>query len=266
MRYISQMASVLVAALLVPSSATQAQELEIESVATLPAAGVDVQVIGGEREDPANWPATFIFRNSGGGGCTATAVGEQVILTAAHCVGNGSTGRVTFGGSAVQVWCYHHPDYIPPQSYSADFALCRTESVLPEVIAEVINTDSSRPKLEEQVQLLGYGCLTEGGIDKTFGGLWGGMAKVIQRPTHGMYTITEGGAAVCFGDSGGGSFLVGPVSRTLFAVNSRGNISERSWLSTTSAPGFLRWAEDWALHFGLSICGVNENATGCAEQ
>ncbi|SIT58805.1 putative Peptidase S1 (Chymotrypsin) family protein [Mesorhizobium prunaredense] len=247
-------------------SAGLAQEIELETLESLPSPDVQDQVIGGEKMDPAKWPATLVFRNRGGGGCTATAIGDRVIITAAHCVDNGGTGAARVKGQSIRLACYHHPHYRPPQSYSADFALCLTEGQMPVLPFEVLNVDPSVPKLDAVVQLLGYGCLTIGGVDKTFGHLYGGTAKVVKMPGPGLYTVTEGGAAVCFGDSGGGSYVGDDVSRLLFAVNSRGNIKNRSFLSTISSPIFLAWAEDWAVNNEVEICGLTQNSAGCSEQ
>src|SRR5688572_32627636 len=65
-------------------------------------ANPQVQIIGGRKADPAQWPATFVFANPAGGGCTSTAVGEHTIITAAHCIPNGATGVVEVGNRRIQ--------------------------------------------------------------------------------------------------------------------------------------------------------------------
>ena len=44
-----------------------------------------IEVIGGTPASPQNWPATFILCVSDGFFCTSTAIGPQVVITAAHC-------------------------------------------------------------------------------------------------------------------------------------------------------------------------------------
>lgn len=222
------------------------------------------QVIGGVPEDPAVWPATFVFRTKDGG-CTATAVGTNAILTAAHCVDDNGVGTAAVSGKKVKLTCRHHPDYRPPMTFSADFALCLTETAMTGIPFEIVNTDPELPKSKQKIKLLGFGCLMPDGKDKNFGKLWGGDAFVASKPTHGLYTVVHGGAAVCFGDSGGGAFVdLSSERRVLFAVNSRGDIKTRSWLSTTASKDFLKWAEDWAVENGTGICGVTPEAEGCA--
>lgn len=221
-------------------------------------------VIGGEPAHPTSYPATFIFQ-SDLGGCTSTAVGSKAILTAAHCVGNGSTGTLTFmDGKKLQVTCEHHPDY--SKNRTKDFALCSTSEVMKGFPFEVINTSIAYPAVGDQVRLLGYGCQQKSGFDKNFGVLFTGLARISAIPTDdtNIDTITVGAAALCFGDSGGGAYVERAGGRrSYFAVNSRGDINTFSYLSTTATRAFISFAQAWAAKNDASLCGVNPAAEGC---
>lgn len=245
-------------------SLSRAQNLEMKDVGSLPTPDVSPQVIGGEPANPANWPATLIFRDQAGGGCTATVIGPQAVLTAAHCIENGARGRVTVRGTTADVVCAHHPDY--PGRISADFALCFLSSGLPRLPYEKVNIDVNVLQQASRLRLLGYGCVMQGGTDRTFGSLFQGWADVLHR--EDLYAVTRGGAAVCFGDSGGGVFaFTSPAEtrRVLVAVTSRGDISRYSWLSTTSTNAFVNWAKGWATSNNVTICGMHDQVDGCRD-
>lgn len=258
-------ASIAILLMLAHTGAVSAQGFEMKPVQELGSGSIQLQVIGADPADPARWPATLVFRTPSGG-CTATAVGPRVVLTAAHCVTNGQSGTVKTASGSLSVKCEHHPDYV--RDISPDFALCTASRDLPFTPYERVNTSATIGS-SGAIQLLGYGCLTEGGQDRTFGRLYQGQATVDETPTPGnLYTRTQGGAAVCFGDSGGGAYAhTNPAKtrRALMGVNSRGDISTYSWLSTTSTHGFLDWARTWSERHGTEICGIHPSAASCAD-
>lgn len=235
------------------------QEVVLQSPAELAAFDVSIKVVHGQAANPAIWPSTLVFRKSDGAGCTATEVGSQVILTAAHCVENGLVAKVFIHGQSVQIACDHHPNY--PAEITADYALCKAEANLPMPSAgfEVVETGSRRPAQNESVTLLGYGCLTEGGHDLNFGNLFLGGARITSIRDEYGFVQTLGGSAVCFGDSGGGAYYslneAGTIRR-LFALNANGNIVQVSYLVPIAAPTFTVWATSWAAVHGVGICGL----------
>lgn len=243
-----------------------AQEVELQSLDLLPTDPAP-QVVGGKPANPTAWPATFVFRNEHGTGCTATAIGPRTILSAAHCMRNGSQARVATRNRDTTVVCHHHPKY--PDDISADFALCVAGADMPRPGDgfEKVNADAALVAIGRKVQLLGYGCLTKGGADLSFGALYEGASSVSHfLPAYPNYVIAVGAAGVCFGDSGGGAFMVTSAGfRRLMAVNSRGDISTNSWLSLTHKPDFMDWAKGWATQHATRICGIHSDAAGCRQ-
>ncbi|MEL6317828.1 MAG: trypsin-like serine protease, partial [Pseudomonadota bacterium] len=222
-------------------------------------------VIGAEAADPAEYPATFVFATRGGR-CSATAVGTETILTAAHCVAHRGSGVVKLSDdTSIALTCDHHPGYT--LNRTKDFALCRAAAPLAGLLFERVNTSIAFPKRGDEVRLLGFGCREEGGADGAFGALYTGRATVIGLPTgRSLDTVTQGGAALCFGDSGGGAYVElnsDGSDRALFGVNSRGDISDTSYLSTTATKDFLNFAVDWAKENQTTICGVHAAAASC---
>ena len=227
------------------------------------------QIIGPDTKmsDPTTWLSTFVYRNRQGEGCTATAIGDRVILTAAHCISDGDRGDLqATPQTTVQLSCDHHPDY--PKDRSADFALCASNvSINLKSIYEVVNTNVKTTNVGASVKLLGYGCRAPNGDDKTFGTLFEGDATVIAADKSD-YIVTAKGAAVCFGDSGGGAYVAidkRGIKRQLVAVNSQGDLNEYSWLSVTASGLFRNWAKKWAGDKSAEICGLDANAQGCRQ-
>jgi secreted trypsin-like serine protease len=227
--------------------------------------GATGEVIGAKPATPEEWPATFIF-SSAAGGCTGTAIGQRVILTAAHCVSNGGPGTVTVKDKKIAIVCDHHPAYGTANS-TTDFALCYVKEPLSGFVFETIDTSLAHARLGQSVTLLGYGCVETGGVDHTYGVLHVGIAEVVRKPAgENVDTVTKGGAAVCFGDSGGAAYYVtreNGEGRTIIGVNSRGDISRYSFISSTATGTFVEWAVDWAQKHGAVICGINLEAKGC---
>jgi hypothetical protein len=255
-----------ISAILVANGASMvnAGELKISSAANLATPGVEAQILNGKVAVPRAWPATFVFRTDEGG-CTATAIGSQVLLTAAHCVGNGQMGTITAGAMTATVVCTHHPDY--PARISADFALCRLDAALkaPDLGFETLSMDAAIPAEKDKVVLLGYGCRAKGGTDRQFGVLFQGDATVTRRPlAEDWYVLTQG-AALCYGDSGGGAFTKEGVGRRVFGVNSRGDINTNSWLSSTAATSFRDWVSNWAKDNKVEVCGLGAKPTTCRQ-
>src|SRR5690349_1905023 len=105
---------------------------------SLPPGGT-VEVLGKVNPaKPEDWPATFIFVGDGGG-CTSTAVGERVIMTAAHCIADHGKATVATAVKSVVVTCSRHPSYLQGNKTS-DFALCVADQPFEGIPFERIST------------------------------------------------------------------------------------------------------------------------------
>ena len=86
--------------------------------------GVQPTLRGARLANPKDWPASFYSVHSGGT-CTSTLVGPRTLLTAAHCVPNGSTATLQLPGKVYKGICTESDLYAPgsADSQSADWAL-----------------------------------------------------------------------------------------------------------------------------------------------
>lgn len=290
---------VIVAARSAP--AQSASGFLMEPAALYSVGGAAPKITGGVLADPAEWPATFIFAHPDAkdGHCTSTVIGARVVLTAAHCIAaTTEKGKIVLsGGETLTLECTRHVDYDPDVSsnnpawekaWSPDFALCavvagKDDDDPAEDIEgfdyDVIDTVGSRYDEGDKLHLLGFGCNEEGGVDEGFGVLYEGDSPVKRLPdpaADSYYTVTETGAAVCYGDSGGGAYLfLTPGSRArrvVVGVNSSvdtdkyGHTLSTSYLSTVSEKGFVDWARTWAndhKKYNVEICGLHPTAKGC---
>ena len=101
-----------------------------------------------------------------------------------------------------------------------------------------------------------------GGIDGTYRI---GESKIIRMPSGTSNDIiTQGGAALCFGDSGGPAFHINANGeRVVVSTNSRGDIRTTSYLSSTHTSYAKRFFQSWYEKTGFKICGYHADATGC---
>jgi hypothetical protein len=219
-------------------------------------------LIGGKPADASEWPAS-VYARSGGSACSATIVGERTVFMAAHCMSNGGTVSFTAHANAYKARCAHHPEY--RGNDTADWALCLTDRPVTGVPFELLGPGA--PLALKQVLLLsGYGCVKPGGGGGNDGVFRIGQASVTSLPSGKNYDIvTRGGAALCFGDSGGAAYnLSADGKRVIVGVNSRGNISNTSYLPAVKSQSFVSWALQWAADSAnTKVCGLHSDAMGC---
>ena len=235
---------------------------------------VQIELRGARVADPKDWQASF-YTQSAGGSCTASIVGDRVLLTAAHCVANGAAVTLRRAGVTYRAMCEHAPEYHAggPYAATADYALCAVDKTLPGVPAERVNTDAQALAVGKEVLLTGFGCTTDQGTGGNDGVYRIGEAKIKSLPSGDNNDITVAeGAGLCFGDSGGPAFLNGAgKARVQISVNSRvenrsptgTDLGPRSYLSSLTGKQGSAFLRDWSRRNGLRICGLDPQATTC---
>lgn len=218
-------------------------------------------LIGGKPADASEWPAS-LYAKAGSSACSSTLVGDRVLFMAAHCMSNGGTVSFTAHANAYKARCAHHPEY--KGNDTADWALCLVDRPVTGVPFEVLGTETP-VAMNTELLLSGYGCIKPGGGGGNDGIFRIGNATVKGTPSGKSYDIvTKGGAALCFGDSGGAAYLVSEKERVIVGVNSRGDISSMSYLPAVSSRTFITWARQWAQDSNnVRLCGIHDDALGC---
>jgi hypothetical protein len=221
-----------------------------------------ITVVNGKEVSPLNWPSLLRagFENPDGNlaNCTATIVGPQVVLTAAHCAdagGTRSTVRPAFidvAGVFVPMNCTMHPKYaaapIPndkdvPRS-SEDYSLCLIGADLSTtgefMMAEYEDIDmDTRLVPNSHILVIGDGCTkisVQGGrvVTNALDFVLRAGDGLVESATANLgpdadyvksLSNVDNQPALCPGDSGGplitgATFLKQTVSRRVAAVNS----------------------------------------------
>lgn len=223
-------------------------------------------LIGGKAADPAEWPASVYTKMSNGAACSATLVGDRVLFMAAHCMADGAQVTFTAHANNYKARCAHHPEYKGGRGNStADWAMCLVDRPVTGIPFEVLGTNQLL-SLQQTLTLSGYGCINPGGGGGNDGIFRTGLAIIRGMPSGKTYdVVTKGGAALCFGDSGGAAYVVSPTGvRYVVAVNSRGDIATMSYLPVVTAKTFRDWAAGWAkASNNVRVCGMHDDAVGC---
>jgi hypothetical protein len=214
-------------------------------------------LIGGSVADPADWPASPWIGN-----CSSTLIGNKVLKTAAHCVGNGGSKSFTINNTRYTATCTHNSSY--RGNSTADWALCLVSQPVVGIKFESIATEEEAACARGVKYLwTGYGCQRWAGtIDGKFRI---GMVSTTQCPSGTNYdTVTRGSVALCSGDSGGGGYVVFQNGdRKVVGTNSRSNTTDTSYVSSTYTAKFRDWAKSWAASKNVSICGIDADAENC---
>jgi hypothetical protein len=218
-------------------------------------------LIGGAPADRKDWPASFTT-SQGNSRCTGTLLGSRVLQLAAHCVGNGKTASITSEGTKYTATCSHHPRY--KNDATSDYALCVFSTDVAVAWYESVLASGDEIKVGSSILLAGMGCTQPGGGGGSNDVLRIGEAPVKRLPTNDNDLITEGSAALCFGDSGGSAFFKGSDGvYKVAAINSRGNIQDTSYLSAVYTESARQFYVDWSVKNNVKICGVAIDAENC---
>ncbi len=221
-------------------------------------------LIGGRPADPADWPAS-VYARMNGSACSATVVGENTLLIASHCVEHGARAEFSIGATNYSSKCSRSPLY--RRGVDHDLALCKTDKNVQGIKYENVNQDPSLVKVGTEVLLTGYGCIRAGGGGGNDGVYRIGEAKIMGLPSGNDYDYyAKGGAALCYGDSGGSAYLYldsAKTKRIVVSTNSKGDIRVKSWITSTSTEASISFIKAWAEENQTLICGVHSEAKGC---
>jgi hypothetical protein len=227
----------------------------------VPEAPIYPTLIGGAPADRKDWPASFTT-SQGSSRCTGTVIGPQVLQLAAHCVGNGKTASLKSGDTVYTGKCSHHPSY--KTDATADYALCLLDKPIDLPFYEGVIKDFSIVQKGAKVLLAGMGCTQAGGGGGNDDVFRIGETTIDSIPSINNDIVTKGGAALCFGDSGGSAFMKDAKGvYKIVGINSRGDIQTTSYLSAV----FTKTANDFYAKFvvdnNAKICGISDSAEKC---
>ncbi len=207
-------------------------------------------LIRGTPVPPGTWQEVVRIQ-SNGAGCTATIVGPRVIITAAHCAKNNATATFTYKGASYSAEMTRSSLY-PARDHDISVGLIASEIVgaEPRKIGGAAATGT-------EITLLGYGCTNPitgtGGND---GILRIGKSVITGFSGFDMVSRTPGGAALCYGDSGGPAFVGQPDNYQLLGINSKGNISDTNYNARLDRAESQDFLKKFADNNGVTICGI----------
>lgn len=223
------------------------------------------RLINGSEVNEGEYPEVInIISCFGGkcGTCSASIVGPQTILTAAHCVrGDGGT-QFTYNQNIYKAQCEANPAF--KENTSHDIALCLIDKTIDLKYAHLSQRKLSK---YDDVKLMGFGCTQIDGGGRSNGILRVGTANVKKLPgevtkeSYDKYFQTYSDVALCFGDSGGPAFhyIDNPKTEIHFVagINSRGNIRRASYITAVYLNEIRDFIKTWADVKKQEICGFN---------
>jgi len=185
------------------------------------------------------------------GGCTGTAIGPKVYLTAAHCTRDRarSNFRSRFDGKSYAATCYRHPN-VNTRNWYNDYALCKLDGQFPADMP-LVTVDLVTPAVGTDMMPNGFGAPTLGTHH------WG-RAKI---SSHGTQDLVTCGPANAGGGDSGASLIYWHEDRSgksgfkVVAVLSRGN-SRCTFYNRLNCDPFKTWANTWMSSHSVQICGM----------
>lgn len=218
-------------------------------------AAADSRLINGKPVDPGTYKEVVRIR-SDGAGCTATVVGPRAIITAAHCAKTGGIATFTIDGKNYNATMTRSPVY-PGQDHDVSVGVVDQEitGVEPATVGGTATQGMG-------LILLGYGCINPGGGGGNDGVLRIGESTVVEFSGFDMVSRKAGGAALCFGDSGGPAFYMGRSKKFLIGINSKGNIQDTNYNTRLDHQESTKFLQNFTQQNSLKICGINLTCGG----
>lgn len=213
----------------------------------------DQTLIGGNPVPKDSFDAV-VYISMGSGRCSATVIGDRVLITAAHCARGGQRISFSHNKNRYTAICEGHPSY-PRQDY--DVSLCLIDK--PVVDVKPASLDFTGVRRDEVITMTGYGCTKPGGSGGNDGILRFGNTTITGFTSFDF--ITKGGVASCFGDSGSGVFRkVADAKGHLYQVGvvSKGNIRDTSYLANLALKAHQDWIKGYETRVKQEICGVSK--------
>lgn len=236
---------------------------------SLMAEGVFPMLINGS-EVPVGSYKGVVKITTGSAACTATVVGKRALITAAHCAANGATSSFKLDGTSYTVKMTRSPLY-PGKDHDISIGLIDKDVMVPPHTI-VLNADVAG--VGNTLHLLGYGCTQPGGGGGNDGILRHGDTTITGFNGYDIVSKKPGGAALCFGDSGGPAFLKVMVAKSLLdeslaeereylvSINSKGNIIDTNYTARLDSKTSIDFLKQWATTNNVEVCGVNANCDG----
>lgn len=270
-------------------------DLNLRSAADLVQDPLGPKLGNGSVAVAGDWPASGISDSD----CSATLIGTQVAITAAHCVGNGAKLKIqNSDGSHFSGVCHRHKNWSRDSNVSPDVALCLMQTMTKTgLFFESLLLELAPLAKGQKLLLGGYGCLdleTEERdtppkfrignvfVDAEVGHLsgWPNWLRTEQATSASI-------SFVCRGDSGG-SVYYSPVGerRAIVAIISAVDANKSkptykaSYLVALATPEIQQFIHAWPISScdistgqpkncmtedgaPPKICGVNSGAIKC---
>lgn len=215
----------------------------------------DFRVIGGVEVPQGDAKYSSVIRiSTDGASCTASIVGPQAILTAAHCGKTDAVSSFKIGGKDYQATLTRSLLY---PGVDHDLALGLVSEKIENVQYEQISAASINQG--DTITMYGYGCIQPGGGGGNDGILRYGDSVVNSFSAKDFVTKKPDGAALCFGDSGGPSF---DKDGFQVGVASKGNISDTSYFANLAIQESQEFLKKWATENAVDVCGINKDCQG----
>jgi len=208
-------------------------------------------LINGRPAEPGEF-TEVVYLTIGSSKCTGTLVGERVLMTAAHCGTTGSVAKFQVGQTLYQATLTRSSLY-PGKDH--DIALGLVDK---KIEAVKFASVGGKAEVGKPITLAGYGCISpdNGGSGGNDGILRVGESEIKSFTTYDMVSSKAGGAALCFGDSGGPAFMMEGTKHLILGINSKGNIKDTNYNTRTDLDESKAFFLDWATKNNAQICGV----------